>query len=50
VLPGENDSLTSLFIKYYMVFSAGGSLAPPIFIIADDNMVSEEIDTKEIQS
>ena len=38
VLPGENESLTSLFIKYYMVFSAGGSLAPPIFIVADDNI------------
>ena len=48
VLPGENESLTSLFIKYYMVFSAGGSLAPPIFIVADDNMASEEIYVKEI--
>jgi hypothetical protein len=48
VLPGENESLTSLFIKYYMVFSAGGSLAPPIFIVADDNMAPEEIDVKEI--
>jgi len=33
-----------------MVFSDGGSLAPPIFIVADDNIAPEEIDVKEIPS
>ena len=42
---------TSLFIQYYMVFSAGGSLDPSIFIIfADDNMVPEDMMPKKFQA
>ena len=33
-----------------MVFSASGSLAPPIFIIADDNMVPEKLMSKKFQA
>ena len=37
VISVEKESLPAYFIKYYMVFTAGGSLAPPFFIVADDN-------------
>jgi hypothetical protein len=48
VLPAENESLTAFFIKYYMIFGAGGSLAMPIFILADDKMTSDDVDVHTI--
>ena len=48
VLPVKNESLTAFFIKYYMIFSAGGSLAPPIFIIANDDMKEGVINVQKV--
>lgn len=48
VLPTDKDSLTAFFIKYYMVIGAGGSLAPPIFIVADENMTEGRINVHEV--
>jgi hypothetical protein len=37
-----------MFIKYYLIISAGGFVAFPIFIIADEKMKDGEIDPYEI--
>jgi len=40
----ENSGITSFFIKHYLLISAGGVAADPVYIIADDNMCKEDID------
>ena len=47
-MPTENESLTSYFINYYMVFGAGCSLVSPILIIDDDNMTKDTIDVHTV--
>jgi hypothetical protein len=43
--PSEKpDNNLAYSIKYYMLMSAGGHLADPIFIIADPNMPEQQID------
>mmetsp|Transcript_32984 Transcript_32984/g.45233 ORF Transcript_32984/g.45233 Transcript_32984/m.45233 type:complete len:589 (-) Transcript_32984:104-1870(-) len=47
VLPSagkKNNGITAFFIKHYMLMSAGGCCADPIFVIADDNMEKEQCD------
>ena len=41
---GKNNGITAFFIKYYMLMSAGGCCADPIFVIADENMEKEQCD------
>jgi hypothetical protein len=43
-LPSKDENLTAFFIKYYATISCGGYLADPIFIVADENMKTNEID------
>jgi hypothetical protein len=49
VLPKRNEQLTAYFIKFYHVISAGGLMAPPIFICEDKNMEAEAISAHEIR-
>lgn len=44
----ETESLPCYFIKYYMVIGAGGSLAAPIYIVADDNMLENDVDVHKV--
>ena len=44
VLPVKGSILTAFFIKFYLCMNATGTTAPPIYIIADDNMVAGAID------
>jgi hypothetical protein len=48
VLKKSKEGLTAMFIKYYLIISAGSFVASPIFIIADENMKDGEIDPYEI--
>ena len=50
VLPKNREALTAYFIKFYAIISAGGFLANPIYIIADDNMDPDDIDVHEISA
>jgi len=40
----SNSGITALFIKHYLLISAGGVAADPVYLIADDNMSKEDID------
>jgi hypothetical protein len=49
VVKEKGDSgITCFFIKNYLLISAGGVAADPVYIIADDNMNKEEIDIHEV--
>jgi hypothetical protein len=48
VLPSENENLTSFFIKYYAIISLGGYVADAIFIVADESMEKDSIDSYEV--
>lgn len=41
---GKNKGITAYFIKHFMLMSAGGCCADPIFVIADDNMEKDQCD------
>lgn len=48
-MPNKGDSgLTSFFIKYYLIMTAGGFTSNPIYIIADKDMKKDEIDVHSI--
>jgi hypothetical protein len=50
VLPEKNDAgITAYFIKYYLLMSAGGFSADPVFVIADGSMGANEIDWYKVQ-
>jgi transposase len=50
VMPKTGESgLTNYFIKYYATISAAGGQARPIYIIADHDMVDQEIDVHEVK-
>ena len=48
VLPDQREGLTAYSIKYYAIISAGGYVANPIFIIADEHMNEDDIAIYEI--
>ena len=39
----ENNQLTCLYIKYYLLMHAYGAAAKPVFVIADENMKEDDI-------
>jgi hypothetical protein len=50
VLPSEDGEGHGLFtIKYYLLITAQGDQADPIYIIADDKMDENEVDIHEIK-
>ena len=48
VLPVKGSSHTAFFVKFYLCMTATGTTAPPIYIVADNNMKEGEIDVHEI--
>lgn len=44
----KNSGITSYFIKHYLLISAGGIAADPVYIIADENMTKEDIDVHTV--
>jgi hypothetical protein len=50
VLPEKSDAgITAFFIKYYMLMSAAGYAANPVYVLADDSMDEDEIDVHEVK-
>jgi len=47
-LQNKNEGITSYFIKYYMLMSASGNVADPVYVVADDNMEENVIDVHEV--
>ncbi len=45
----EDNSLTKFFIKYMLLMSAGGFQAPPVYMLADDNMNDDEFRWYEVR-
>lgn len=43
VKKGDNEGIVKYYIKYYLIISAGGVQADPIFILADENMAEDEM-------
>jgi hypothetical protein len=43
-----NSGSTAFFIKHYLLISAAGYAADPVYIIADDNMGKEELDVHTV--
>ena len=48
VLPVKGSSLTAFFVKFYLCMNATGTTAPPIYIVADINMMEGEIGVHEV--
>ena len=48
VLPVKGSSLTAFFVKFYLCINATGASAPPVYIVADDNMKEGDIDCHEV--
>lgn len=38
-----NDGIIKYFIKFYLIISNGACMAPPIYMLADDNMDEDEL-------
>ena len=43
-----NKGITAYYIKYFLLMSAAGKTAPPIFLLADDKMDKDAIDIHQI--
>lgn len=43
----ESASITAYFIKYYLLISADGYAAHPVFVVQDNNMAEGDIDVHE---
>jgi hypothetical protein len=47
-MPEAGTQLTGHFVKFDGCVTVGGMSAPPIYILADDNMKEGEIDVHEV--
>ena len=48
VVPQKGDGLVSYFIKYYLLMFADGTVALPVFVVADTSMSKGECDVHEV--
>jgi hypothetical protein len=48
VVPQKGDGLVSYFIKYYLLMFANGTVASPVFVVADTSMSKRECDVHEV--